>query len=213
MTLTARRKQALNGSAPSQTPSKQERIARRARRHGAWSVFISTLRTMSPTERIGEGVLMAIQAVCSASLAYGVGRLLHTQQAVWAAMTAIAVVQHSYVDTRHIARDQLIGALIGGLFGLVAALYGGGHYIVYVLAIAVAVIFCWTINSGSAARLSATTATIMLLVPTDGSPWDIALLRFGEVTLGTLSALSVCVVLSACEKWWTARHAQPTDTA
>ena len=177
-----------------------ERLQRRSLHHGAWRAFIATLRAMSPTERLREGALMAVQAVASASLAYGTGRLLHTQEAFWAAMTAISVVQHSYVDTEHLARDQLLGALVGGLCGLIAALYGGGHYVVYAAAIAVAVVFSWVINIGSAARLAATTATILLLVPAQGSPWHIAAVRFGEVAIGTLSALLVSILLSACEK-------------
>lgn len=162
---------------------------------------------MPPADRLRAGLLMAVQAVCSASLAYGTGLLLHTQDAFWAAMTAISVVQHSYVDTEHLARDQLIGALVGGLCGLIAALYGGGHYYVYASAIVVAVVFSWSINIGSAARLAATTATILLLVPAGNSPWHVALLRFGEVAIGTLSALLVCVLLSACEKWWSTKSA------
>jgi uncharacterized membrane protein YccC len=178
-----------------------ERLRHRARHRGAWKAFVVAVHEMPPAERLRQGTLMAVQATCSASLAYGIGRLLHTHDAFWAAMTGISVVQHSYVDTEHLARDQLIGALVGGLCGLIASLYGGGHYLAYAATIAVAVIVSWAINIGSAARLAATTATIVLLVPAQGSPWQTAATRFGEVAIGTLSALLVCVLLSTYEKW------------
>jgi uncharacterized membrane protein YgaE (UPF0421/DUF939 family) len=156
---------------------------------------------MSPGERLRQGALMAVQAAGSACLAYAIGRLLHTQQAVWAALTGISVVQHSYVDTEHLARDQLFGALVGGLCGMVASLYGGGHYLIYGATIAVAVVVSWAINIGSAARLAATTATIVLLVPAEGSPLHTAATRLGEVAIGTLSAIFICVLISTYEKW------------
>lgn len=188
----------------------EARRRHRARHHGAWKAFLATVHEMTPAERLHQGALMAVQAASSASLAYGIGRLLHTQEAFWAAMTGISVVQHSYVDTEHLARDQLIGALVGGLCGLVAAVYGGGHYLAYAATIAVAVIVSWAINIGSAARLAATTATIVLLVPAQGTPWHTAATRFGEVAIGTLSALFICVLLSAYEKWRLTQSARDT---
>lgn len=185
-------------------PAQHDRpaVQRREERRGAMGEFLAMLRSMPLRERLGEGALMALQAVCGASLAYWIGRYLHTQQAFWAAMTAIAVVQHSYVDTQHLARDQFFGAMIGGVCGLLAALYGGGYYLAYAAAIAVAMVVSWAINIGSAARLAAVTATIMLLVPSGGAPWQTMLLRLGEVTLGTLSALLVSRLIALCERVW-----------
>lgn len=192
----------------SQKPTTQQaRVAQPAGHRGAWNAFVATLRDMPPAERLRQGVLMAVQAAGSACVAYAVGRLLHTQEAVWAAMTGISVVQHSYVDTEHLARDQLIGALVGGLCGLVASVYGGvGHYAVYAATIAVAVIVSWAINIGSAARLAATTATIVLLVPAQGTPLHTAATRFAEVAIGTLSAIVVCALLGMVERWQARRR-------
>jgi hypothetical protein len=70
----------------------------------------------------------------------------------------------------------------------------------------VAIVVCWCVNVGSAARLGGITATIMLLVPGIGPPWDVALTRLGEVTLGTVSALFVSWVISRIETLWLARR-------
>jgi hypothetical protein len=66
----------------------------------------------------------------------------------------------------------------------------------------VAIVLCWIVNVGSAARLGGITATIMLLVPGIGPAWDKALLRLGEVTLGTVCALLVAWLMSRAEQRW-----------
>ncbi len=170
-----------------------------ARRQIQQSV-LSLFKGLSLRERLVQGALMALQAVIGASLAYGIGRALHTEQAVWAAVTAIAVTQHNYADTMSLSRDQFIGAMVGGVLGFAGAAFGGGHYLAYAVTIVVVIICCWCLNVGSAARLGGVTATIVLLFPGNGPLWDIPLVRLGEVTLGTLCALVVCWVLSLFER-------------
>ena len=174
---------------------------RHARASAANSLF-AFLKALPLGERLIEGGFMAVQAVAGASLAFGIGRLLHTEQAFWAAITAIAVSQHSYIDTRNLSRDQFIGAMVGGVCGLAGALLGGGHFAAYAATVGVAILVCWILNVGSAARLGGITATIMLLVPGMGPPWDKALLRLGEVTLGTVCALLMAWLMSKVEQRW-----------
>ncbi len=154
------------------------------------------------THRTVQGLWMAMQALLAASAAYGLGLLLHTQQAFWAALTSIAVTQQTYLDTRTSARDQIIGAGVGGAVGLAAALLGGEHYLVYAIAIVVGITACWICRLGSAARLSGSTTTIVMLVPHVGSFWLIALTRIGEVALGIACALVVVGVAERIKLRW-----------
>ncbi|PRZ51513.1 fusaric acid resistance family protein [Paraburkholderia fungorum] len=193
---------AATGSSRSMTAPDNSRRAERA--NAANSLF-AFLKTLPLGDRLAEGGVMAAQAVAGASLAFAIGRWLHTEQAFWAAITAIAVSQHSYIDTRNLSRDQFIGAMVGGICGLVGATLGGGNLAAYAATVAVAILTCWVVNVGSAARLGGITATIMLLVPGTGSPWDKALLRLGEVTLGTICALLVTLIMSSIEKRWFGR--------
>jgi uncharacterized membrane protein YgaE (UPF0421/DUF939 family) len=174
---------------------------RSARASAAHSLFVF-LKSLPLGERLMEGGFMAVQAVAGASLAFGLGRALHTEQAFWAAITAIAVSQHSYIDTRNLSRDQFIGAMVGGICGLTGSLLGHGHFAAYAATVAAAIVICWVLNVGSAARLGGITATIMLLVPGIGPAWDKALLRLGEVTLGTVCALLVAWLMSEVERRW-----------
>ncbi len=187
-------------SAPtSMTESHQ---TRRAAQASAANSLFAFLKTLPFSDRLIEGCVMAVQAVMGASIAFTLARHLHAEQPFWAAITAIAVSQHSYVDTRNLSRDQFIGAMVGGVCGLAGAVLGDGYFIAYMVTVGAAIILCWCANIGSAARLGGITATIMLLVPRIGPAWEVALIRLGEVTLGTVSALLVCWLIRAIEKRW-----------
>jgi uncharacterized membrane protein YgaE (UPF0421/DUF939 family) len=163
-------------------------------------------------DRLIQGSLTALQAVCGASMAYWIGLAVHSHQAFWAAITAIAVTQHNYTDTMNLSRDQFIGAMMGGVFGFAGAALGGGTYPAYALTVVVVIITCWCLNIGSAARLGAVTATIVLLVPETGPIWDVPLVRLGAVTLGTVCAILVCWLFSKAEHRWFVRPASPTPS-
>lgn len=181
------------------TPSSH---ARRAAQHHAANSLFAFLKAIPLPDRLIEGCIMALQAVAGASLAYWLAQLVHAEQPFWAAITAIGVSQHSYVDTRKLSRDQFIGAMVGGVCGLAGAVLGHDHFLAYIATVASAIIICWGANIGSAARLGGITATIMLLVPRNGPPWQVALERLGQVTLGTVCALLVCWLIAAAERRW-----------
>ncbi|WP_144141743.1 FUSC family protein [Paraburkholderia sp. BCC1884] len=184
------------------TPPDPYDASKRTARAGAANSLFAFLKALPFHERLVEGSFMAVQAVTGASLAFEIGRALHTEQAFWASITAIAVSQHSYIDTRNLSRDQFIGAMVGGVCGLIGVTLGGGYLAAYAAAVAAAIVICWILNVGSAARLGGITATIMLLVPGLGPAWDAALVRLGEVTLGTVCSLTVALLMSWVEVRW-----------
>jgi uncharacterized membrane protein YgaE (UPF0421/DUF939 family) len=159
-------------------------------------------RRLPWSHRLINGLSLAVQALAAASLGYGLGLLLHTQQAFWGALTAIAVTQQSYLDTRKSSRDQVIGAAIGASIAMIASSLAQDNYLVYALTMAVSIVLCWCFNIGNAGRLSATTVTIVMLVPHSGPFWTIALTRLGEVTLGIGSALLVTWLAHKLETRW-----------
>lgn len=159
-------------------------------------------RRLPWSHRLINGLSLAVQALTAASLGYGLGLLLHTQQAFWGALTAIAVTQQSYLDTRRSSRDQVIGAAIGASIAMIASSLAQDNYLVYAVTMAVSIVLCWCFNIGNAGRLSATTVTIVMLVPHSGPFWTIALTRLGEVTLGIGSALLVTWLAHRLETRW-----------
>jgi uncharacterized membrane protein YgaE (UPF0421/DUF939 family) len=152
--------------------------------------------------RLMDGLSMAAQTLAAGSLGYGVGLLLHTEQAFWGALTAISVTQLTYMDTRKSSLDQVTGAAIGGTMALIGAYLAKDNYMAYAITMAIAIVLCWCFKVGSAGKLSATTVTIVMLVPHAGPFWTVALTRLGEVTIGIASALLVTRLAHWLEDRW-----------
>lgn len=159
-------------------------------------------RRMPWGHRLFKGLSMGLQALAGASLGYELGLLLHTQQAFWAALTAISVTQQTYIDTRNSSRDQVIGAAIGAAVAMGATYLLGDSYACYAGTMVLVIVLCWCFNVGNAGKLSATTTTIIMLVPHEGAFWTVALTRLGEVTLGIASALVVTGIAHWLERRW-----------
>jgi uncharacterized membrane protein YgaE (UPF0421/DUF939 family) len=152
--------------------------------------------------RLTTGLSMAAQGLAAGSLGYYVGLLLHTEQAFWGALTAIAVTQQTYMDTRKSSIDQVIGAAIGGIVALIGSYVAKDNYMAYAVTMAIAIVLCWCFKVGNSGKLSATTVTIVMLVPHAGSFWTVALTRLGEVTIGIASALLVTWIAHWLEDRW-----------
>lgn len=157
-------------------------------------------RALPPRDRLIAGLTHALRAVLAASLGYFVALELGLGQGFWAAITAISVSQNSYAEVRNSSRDQFVGAMIGGLIGMAAAMLGHDHYLAYVLAVIVGMLLCSILNLGAAGRISGITTTIIMLVPHSGAFWQFALFRLGEVTLGAVAAVLVTLAFDALER-------------
>jgi uncharacterized membrane protein YgaE (UPF0421/DUF939 family) len=114
----------------------------------------------------------------------------------WSAVTAIAVVQSEFTVTRITARDQFVGAALGGLAALVILFILGQHVAAYVLAVVVSVMMCSVLN-GLGKPACRITATIIRLVPHVGSLVRRVLSRVAEVGWGVSVAIAV-VWLTEC---------------
>ena len=147
--------------------------------------------------RFTMGARFGIIAAISGVLAYLPARALDLADGFWSAITAIMVVHAELQATEVLARDQFVGAAIGGVVGMCAALTFGDGLAVFAVAIVVATLACWILNAVSASRLAATTTTIILLVPHVSSPERVAAVRIAEVGWG------VCVATAAV--WVSAR--------
>ena len=142
-------------------------------------------------ERLSNGSRHAAMSAAAALLAYVPTKALGFQEGFWAAITAIAVVQTEFAAVRTTARDQFTGAAIGGAIGGVVALTLGSHLVTYAAAVMASIIACWLIGIASSARLAGTTATIILLVPHNGSPISIMIARISEVGWGVTTGVLV----------------------
>ena len=143
-------------------------------------------------ERLSGGGANAALSTLAAIMAYVPTQWLGFREGFWGAITALAVTQSEYGAVRSTARDQILGAGIGGLIALTALLLVAEHGLVrYGISVSTAVLFCWLANVASAARLAAITATIILLVPHSGSAERMYVSRVAEVAWGIAVAMTV----------------------
>ena len=154
------------------------------------ALSLAALRRELPRlQRLGSGLHHGLIAAAAAIVAYVPAQELGLKQSFWAAISAIAVVQTEFRATRSTARDQFVGAAVGGVTGLCALLVLGDGLLPYAAAVALAVLFCWAINIPSASRLAGITATIIELVPRVESPQRMFAARILEVTWGVCVAV------------------------
>jgi uncharacterized membrane protein YgaE (UPF0421/DUF939 family) len=123
--------------------------------------------------RLTGGLAQGLMSTAAALIAYLPTKPLGLQEGFWGSITAIAVVQAELAATQTSARDQFAGALIGGLISaLILSIAGHQSLWAYALGVTLSMLVCWLLNRSSAARLSGSTATIILLVPHTGTVAD-----------------------------------------
>ncbi|TPG55695.1 FUSC family protein [Roseomonas nepalensis] len=148
-------------------------------------------KAMPLAERLGAGAQQALLSAVGAVVAYLPTQALGLREGFWGAITAIAVMQTEFGAARNTGRDQVIGSAIGGAIAVAVVLTLGQGLGFYILAVVLSVLACAALNVGSASRLAAITATIIILVPHSGSPQHMLLSRVGEVAWGALVGLGL----------------------
>jgi uncharacterized membrane protein YgaE (UPF0421/DUF939 family) len=119
------------------------------------------------------------------------------------------VIQSELEKARSSAVDQLSGATIGGVIGVTTATFAGENFMSYGLAVTFSMMVCSMFNLASASRLAGITATIILLVPYDGSAEKMMVSRITEVGWGVCVALAMVFL----KQRRGGRITQPSDTA
>lgn len=162
------------------------------RRLGELTAALTALREQLPRwRRIAAGAHHGVISACAAVVAYLPTHVFGLKEGFWSAITAISVVQTEFQATETTARDQFIGAAVGGAVGVCASLVFGEHLVVYAAGITLAMLTCWALNVASASRLAGSTVTIIMLVPHTGSPQRMFVARLAEVGWGVCVAIVI----------------------
>lgn len=153
---------------------------------------LTELRRAAPLlHRMAAGAHHGAVSACAALLAYVPAETLGLKEGFWAAITAISVVQTEFQATKTTARDQFIGAALGGAIAVATSLTIAVNLLIYAAAIVLSMLICWMCKVASASRLAGITTTIVLLVPHSGSAEHMFLSRLGEVGWGLCVAIAV----------------------
>jgi uncharacterized membrane protein YgaE (UPF0421/DUF939 family) len=154
---------------------------------------IYQLRKQLPLlRRVAGGAHLGAVSAFAAVAAYLPTHAFGLKEGFWSSITAISVVQTEFQATQTTARDQFIGAAVGGSVAVGASVaMGEQNLFVYAGAIVVSMLVCWALNVASASRLAGSTATIILLVPHTGSAQRMFGARLAEVGWGLCVAIAV----------------------
>jgi uncharacterized membrane protein YccC len=183
---------------PTRSYAPADHLSRQRHRLSELSAALTALRKELPLlHRMAAGAHHGSISAIAALAAYLSTRALGLQEGFWSAITAVSVVQTEFQATESTARDQFIGAAIGGVISVCASLAFGPSLALYAGAIVLSMLTCWGLNVASASRLAGSTATIILLVPHTGSPERMFASRLTEVGWG------VCVAIATV--WLAAR--------
>jgi uncharacterized membrane protein YccC len=133
----------------------------------------------------------AVAAVASLLVAH----LFHLQEAYWAAITALAVMQSTLGASLPSSAQQLAGTALGAAAGALVSAYFPGNVLFFGLAVFAIGLVCAALRvERSAYRYASATLAIVLLVPRPNSQWVIAVHRFFEVSIGITVGLAVITV-------------------
>ncbi len=143
--------------------------------------------------RVAGGTHLGAISAFAAVAAYLPTHAFGLKEGFWSSITAISVVQTEFQATQTTARDQFIGAAVGGIVAVGASLAVSNeqNLFVYAGAIIVSMLVCWALNFATASRLAGSTATIILLVPHAGSAQRMFGARLAEVGWGVCVAVAI----------------------
>jgi uncharacterized membrane protein YccC len=171
-----------------------------------WTARLTHLgQYLSPRGRLVGGLAQGLMSAGAAIIAYLPTRPLGLREGFWGSITAIAVVQAELSATQSSGRDQFAGAAIGGLVSALVVTVAGSHLACYALAIVLSVVACWLCNVSSAARLSGSTATIIMLVPHQGNIGWMMMSRLAEVGWGVAVGIAFVWLVNRAERTLTRR--------
>lgn len=131
-------------------------------------------------------------AVLASVLAARVFRLPETY---WAPITTIVITQSSLGAALAVSWQRFTGTALGAVLGAIGARWAGQTLLVFAMSTFASGLLCaLTHVDRSGYRFAGTTLAIVLLIPRHDPPWQVALHRFAEVSIGIAVALIFALV-------------------
>lgn len=130
----------------------------------------------------------------AAALCWWIALRFGLHDGYWGAISAIIVLQSNFGATISASRDRILGTIIGAAFGFAFSRFGMLPWN-FILAALCAFVLCGLLGLRNSSRLAGVTIAIVMLVPSTGSHWLLALHRVGEVFLGIIVAIAVSTLV------------------
>jgi uncharacterized membrane protein YgaE (UPF0421/DUF939 family) len=146
---------------------------------------------------VGHSVRTAVTAMAS----FLIARSFRLSEAYWAPITTIVITQSSLGAALNLSSQRFVGTILGALVGAIVAAHFGPHVFVFGGCILILGLLCGLVGSDrSAFHYAGVTPAIILLIPRREPPWQIALHRFAEVSIGIGVALILTILWPETEE-------------
>jgi len=143
----------------------------------------------------------AVRTTVAAVSSVLAARLLQLPEAYWAPITSLVITQSSLGAALAVSSQRFVGTVFGAVVGAMLAAYFGPHLLGFGIGVLVLGLICAVARAGrSAYRFAGVTLAIVLLTPRTGPPWQAALHRFAEVSVGIVVALIFALVWPESEE-------------
>ncbi len=157
---------------------------------------LAALRNWLPARFGGPEARRLARTLTGCALSYGAARFAALPEGYWALITTLVVVtQPSLTQTLGTARDQIIGAFIGGVVGMLGVIaidYGAALVVVFAIAL---VPLAALAAERPALRLACVTLVICVMIPGgEGSYYQRPLHRLLEIMIGAAFAFVVALL-------------------
>jgi uncharacterized membrane protein YccC len=139
-------------------------------------------------------IVHAAKTALAAALCWWLALRFGWRDGYWGSISAIIVLQSNVGATVSASRERLLGTLIGAALGFAFSLFGVLPWN-FILAVLAAIIICGLLGLRNSARLACVTIAIIMLVHKEGSRWELAADRVGEVLLGIVVALAITTLV------------------
>jgi len=124
-----------------------------------------------------------------------VARLFWLPETYWAPLTTLVITQSSLGAAFPVSRQRFIGTVLGALVGGLVASHFRPNLFVFGAGVLILGLLCGVVGADrSAYRFGGVTLAIVVLVPRTNPPWQVAVHRFAEVSIGIGVALLFAIL-------------------
>jgi len=137
----------------------------------------------------------AIRTAVAATASVLIARLVQMPEAYWAAIATLVVMQSTLGATLTLSLERIVATAVGASVGALEANYFAANLVAFALAIVFTGLLSIAFRlEKTAYRYASITLAIVVLIPRSSPPWNVALHRFIEVSVGIIVALAVVAV-------------------
>jgi uncharacterized membrane protein YccC len=137
-------------------------------------------------------VAHAIRTAVAATMSVIVARLVQMPEAYWSAIATLVVMQSTLGATLTLSIERIVATAVGASIGALVAHYFGANLLAFAAAVfAIGLLSILFRLEKTAYRYASITLAIIVLIPRSTTPWNTALHRFIEVSVGIIVALAI----------------------